>query len=148
MTDRLQHRRPESVLVVIHTRARACLLLERVRPPGFWQSVTGSLHWGETPMDAARREVREETGIAPQGLVDARVSHTFTILPHWRPEYGADVVENTEHVWYLEIPDTCAVRLNPLEHTAYRWLPLDEAIGRVSSWTNREAFLTLRRESG
>ena len=33
---------PESVLVVVHTRALEVLLLERARQPGFWQSVTGS----------------------------------------------------------------------------------------------------------
>jgi len=40
-------RRPESVLIVIYTEGGEFLLLERRRPPGFWQSVTGSLEWGE-----------------------------------------------------------------------------------------------------
>ena len=43
------------------------LLLKR--PPGwksgeFWQPITGSVEDRETPAEAARREVREETGIA------------------------------------------------------------------------------------
>jgi dATP pyrophosphohydrolase len=36
-------RRPESVLIVIYTAAGEFLLLERRKPPGFWQSVTCSL---------------------------------------------------------------------------------------------------------
>jgi dATP pyrophosphohydrolase len=44
--DRTRFRRAESVLVIIHTPDRDCLLLERISPAGFWQSVTGSLNWG------------------------------------------------------------------------------------------------------
>ena len=44
-----EFRRPESVLVVVHTPALEVLLLERVEPRGFWQSVTGTLRWAETP---------------------------------------------------------------------------------------------------
>ena len=51
------YRRPESVLIVIYTDGGEFLLLERRRPPGFWQSVTGSLEWGEFADSAARREV-------------------------------------------------------------------------------------------
>ncbi|HUH00249.1 MAG TPA: NUDIX domain-containing protein, partial [Gammaproteobacteria bacterium] len=57
-------KRPISVLVVVHTRSGEVLLLERIQPPGWWQSVTGSLEAGETPWDAAVRELHEETGMA------------------------------------------------------------------------------------
>ncbi len=139
------HRRPESVLVVIYTRSLECLLLERIQPPGFWQSVTGSLRWDETPLAAARREVMEETGLSvDKGLSDARISHTFTILPHYRDQYGPDVTQNTEHLWYLEVARSGPVRLDPTEHNACCWLPVADAIERVSSWTNREALVRLR----
>jgi dATP pyrophosphohydrolase len=51
---------PRSVLVLVHT-SDAVLLLERLQPAGFWQSVTGSLEPGEDWEDAARRELEEET---------------------------------------------------------------------------------------
>ncbi len=137
------HRRPESVLVVIHTPPGDCLLLERRRPAGFWQSVTGSLEWGESPAAAARREVMEETGLAAMNLVDAGLSHTFTILPQYRDQYGPGVTENVEHVWYLQVPATGPVRLDPAEHSTYCWLSHADAIQRVSSWTNREALKRL-----
>jgi len=133
-------RRPESVLVVIYTPGRDCLLLERVRPKGFWQSVTGTLHWDETPAETAAREVREETGIEPVGLVDAGIRRSFPILPEWRARYAPDVRENVEHLWYLEVASVCAVTLNAAEHSAFRWMALEEAIGTVASWTNREAL--------
>lgn len=137
-------RRPESVLVIVHTRALDCLVLERVAPAGFWQSVTGTLGWSETPAEAAAREVLEETGLAPTGLRGAEVTRHFPILPEWRDRYAPGVVENTEHLWYLELSDVQEITLNPAEHRAYRWLTLGDAIAEVSSWTNREGLERLR----
>jgi dATP pyrophosphohydrolase len=133
-------KRPESVLVVIHTRALECLLLERVQPPGFWQSVTGTLRWGETPAECAAREVREETGLEPTALRDAGVRKSFPILPAWRPRYAPGVDTNLEHLWYLELPAVVPIRIEPREHVAFAWLPLAEAAAKVASWTNREAL--------
>lgn len=137
-------KRPESVLVVVHTPALDCLVLERVEPRGFWQSVTGSLRWGETPAECAARELAEETGLAPEGLRDGEVQRTFPILPAWRTRYSPDVESNTEHLWYLEVPMVRAVRIEPREHAAYLWLPIDGAIEKVASWTNREALERLK----
>ena len=138
-------KRPESVLVVIYTRSRECLLLERVEPRGFWQSVTGSLRWDETPAECAAREVREETGLAADGLLDARHERVFPIFPELRYRYAPGVTENLEHLWYLERPMIVPVRIEPREHVGYEWLPIDGAIARVSSWTNREALERLEQ---
>ena len=50
-------KRPESVLVVVYTQQLDVLLICRQKPAGFWQSVTGSLEPGETPSQAAGREL-------------------------------------------------------------------------------------------
>jgi len=143
MTTDRRFKRPESVLVVIYTRSRECLLLERKQPRGYWQSVTGSLHWDETPAECAAREVREETGLATDGLLDACRERVFAILPSFRHRYGPGVEVNLEHLWYLERPTIEPVRLAPREHVAFEWLPIAAAIARVASWTNREALENL-----
>jgi dihydroneopterin triphosphate diphosphatase len=143
MTTDRRFKRPESVLVVIYTRSRECLLLERAEPRGYWQSVTGALQWDETPAECAAREVREETGLATDGLIDARRERVFEILPGFRHRYGPGVDTNLEHLWYLERPAIEPVRLAPSEHVACEWLPIDAAIARASSWTNREALENL-----
>ena len=146
MTPAISFKQPVSVLVVVHTPALQILLLERVFPPGFWQSITGSLEAGETPAQAALREVAEESGIVATAaqLEDWRLSNRFEIRPEWRHRYDPAVTHNVEHVFSLQVADGQAIRLAADEHRALLWLPLDEAAEKVFSWTNRAAILQLR----
>ena len=144
MLARMAFKLPESVLVVVHTPALDVLLLERAANPGFWQSVTGSLRWAETPAECAARELAEETGLAALELRDAHVQRRFPILPAWRSRYAPGVDSNIEHQWYLEVPEARAIEIEPTEHVAYLWLPIDAAIEKVASWTNREALQQLK----
>ncbi len=136
-------KRPESVLVVVHTRGGEVLLLRRRSPPDFWQSVTGSLEWDEPdPRQTARRELAEETGLGDEvALIDCRQANRFPILPAWRRRYAPGVMENLEHVFRVELPAARPVVLNPDEHTAWRWLPRDRAAAMATSYTNRDAIL-------
>lgn len=141
---------PESVLVVIHTPELQVLMLERADRPGFWQSVTGSLDApDEPPALAARREVREETGIcvdAPgASLQDWQLRNIYEIYPVWRHRYAPGVTRNTEHVFGLTVPAGTPVRLSPREHLQYRWLPWREAADLCFSPSNAEAVLQLPR---
>jgi dATP pyrophosphohydrolase len=132
------------VLVVIHTPDLQVLMMERAGWKDFWQSVTGSVASETEPLrDTAAREVREETGLATDGLVDARRERVFPISPSFSHRYAPGVETNLEHLWYLERPTIELVRLAPSEHVAFEWLPIDAAIARVASWTNREALENL-----
>ena len=131
------YKRPQSVLVVVYTRQGEVLMLRRRQPGDFWQSVTGSLRWGETARRAAERELFEETGMRAQGrLVDCRKTYRFPIIPPWRERYAPEAHYNTEHVFRLELPGRRMIRLNRREHTEWRWLSVEQAARRASSWTN------------
>lgn len=135
------YKRPESVLVLVCSRAGEVLMLRRREPADFWQSVTGSLDWEEAPLEAARRELAEETGLAVEGLEDCGRAYRFPIVPPWRQRYAPEARENLEHVFRLIVPRAVPVRLNPDEHLEYRWPPRGAAAALASSWTNREAIL-------
>lgn len=138
------YKRPESVLVVIHTVRGHVLQLRRRDPADFWQSVTGSLAENETPVKAAIREVLEETGlVANHGLIDTGVVNRYPIHPAWRRKFAPDVQENTEYVFSLQLPDKAPIRLDSGEHVEYRWLSRDAAAAGASSRTDRDAILAL-----
>ena len=136
---------PVSTLVVIHTPALDVLLLERADHPGFWQSVTGSQHAGESLRDTAAREVGEETGLdAGRYRLEAwNLQNVYEIYPVWRHRYAPGVTHNTEHVFGLTVPERLPVKVAPREHLRAEWVPWREAAERVFSWSNRKAILML-----
>ena len=142
------HKRPVSVLVVIHTTALDVLLLERAAHPGFWQSVTGSREGSETLAATARREVQEETGIDPTSglLLDWQMSNTFEIFPEWRHRYAPGITHNIEHVFSLQLADRPDIVTAPEEHRDWQWLPWREAAESCFSWSNRDAIIMLDKK--
>ncbi len=140
-----EFRRPESVLIVIHTTGGEFLLLERLKPPGFWQSVTGSLEWNESADHAARRELIEETGITQGFLRNLHWTQVYEILPAFGKKYAPGVTRNLEHAFALKLPQRVPVTLSPTEHLQYQWLSGDEAMNTASSSTDRTIIHQLRR---
>jgi dihydroneopterin triphosphate diphosphatase len=138
-----QYRRPESVLIVIYTDGGEFLLLERRRPPGFWQSVTGSLEWGELADRAARREVIEETGITQGVLVNLQWTQVYEILPAFGKLYAPGIVRNLEHAFSLRLAKRLPVTLSDKEHVQFRWASGNDAVDSVSSSTNRAVIESL-----
>jgi dATP pyrophosphohydrolase len=138
-------RRPESVLVVVYTANAEVLLLKRREPFAFWQSITGSLQLCEDHASAAARELFEETGLRGE-LLDAGACREFAIDPRWLHKYPAGVLTNREHEWRLLLPARQDIVICDREHSDFQWVPVDEAIEFVWSWTNKEALESLRKE--
>lgn len=136
---------PVSALVVVYTPDLQVLLLERADRPGFWQSVTGSQNPGETLLETAIRELREETGLdaARHGLTDWGKQNRYEIYQSWRHRYAPAVTHNTEHVFGLMLPQPQPVTLAPREHLRYEWLAWREAADKVFSWSNAEVIREL-----
>ena len=103
---------------------------------------TGSLKWpDESAPDAAYRELEEETGIkAVSGWQNWQHTYTFPILPEYRHRYAPGVSDNQEHLFSLELPETCQPVLSDAEHSSGLWLPIEDAITKVWSWSNRDAL--------
>lgn len=135
----MRYRRPESVLVIVAT-ADEVLLLRRREPPDYWQSVTGSLEWGESPLDAARRELREETGLPATGLEETDLVSDFEIVPPWTGKFAPGTRSNREYVYLLQLRERPDIELDGREHVEHGWFALAEAVALASSATNRDAI--------
>lgn len=141
------YKQPVSVLVVIHTPSNEILLLERADFPEHWQSVTGSVEYGETLSDAARRELFEETGlnVGHEGvLTDMKKNVSYEIFPQWRHRYPPGTTQNREHWFSFLVSKKQTIVLSKREHLRFIWLPAADAAQTVFSPSNREAILSLK----
>ena len=129
--------------MVIYTEDGEFLLLERRRPLRFWQSVTGSMEWGEHADTAARREVIEETGITQGVLVNLQWTQVYEILPAFGKVYAPGITRNLEHAFSLRLPHQVPVMLSEAEHVQFRWAAYPEALQTASSSTNRAVIAEL-----
>ncbi len=62
-----QHFRANVAAIVINAKGKV-MAFERADLPGQWQLPQGGIDDGETPVDAAWRELHEETGLGPDDV--------------------------------------------------------------------------------
>ena len=119
--------RPAARVICLDGRGRV-LLLHWHDPAGertFWEPPGGGLDPGETPLEAARRELREETGLPGDAVLDVWVPVDRDF--HWR---GVRYV-TTEPFYLARFDHTPAVvpaALTAEELEAYLghgWHPVD-----------------------
>jgi len=116
-------------VVVVGEDGRVLLLRRSEARGGFWQPVTGRIEPGETPADAARRELREETG------ADVRVHalgyvHGFGLEPETAARFGGGLLVVEETAFAARVPAGWACRLSD-EHAEHAWLSPDDALARL-----------------
>lgn len=107
------------------------LILQRAKTEsygGYWGFMTGGKRGAETVAQVVVREMREETGLAPQSM--------------WASEYLVQFYEpEFDKIWILPlivavVEHDCVVKLSS-ENGDYRWLPPAKAKHLVS-WKNLE----------
>jgi dATP pyrophosphohydrolase len=103
-----------------------CLVLRRGangRCPGSWETVHGHIEPGETPPEAARRELAEETGLAPERLYNLSRVEAFY-------QHRLDEVALVPVFAAFVAPDATVV--TGAEHDRFEWLGPTEARRRFA----------------
>jgi putative (di)nucleoside polyphosphate hydrolase len=72
-------------MVVLHPSTGEVMAFERADLPGEWQLPQGGIENGEEPVEAAWRELIEETGLAP-AEVELIGEHPRWVAYEWPPE--------------------------------------------------------------
>jgi dihydroneopterin triphosphate diphosphatase len=110
------------------------LLMRRaigMRCTGAWEIVHGKIESGERPEAAARRELREETGLSAERLYNITLGGFYL--------HGQGVLALT--VVFCAIVGAGQDPLLGEEHDAFAWLPLAAAHERCAWPREREALM-------
>ncbi len=95
---------------------------DKGRNRGSWEVVHGKIEPGETPVHAAQREMREETGLRPARLYN--LSRVESFYRHVADEIGFIPI-------FIAFVESGEVQLSD-EHDACEWLPIPAAQGRLA----------------
>jgi 8-oxo-dGTP pyrophosphatase MutT (NUDIX family) len=118
------------------------LLLRRgagTRCTGAWEAVHGHIEAGETPVAAAQRELREETGLAPERWYNLSRVESFY-------QHRSDEVALVP-VFVAFVGDTDPVTLSS-EHDGSEWLGFESAAARFAWPRERRALEDIRQLLG
>lgn len=100
-------------IVIVAENHLLLLQFAKIHNEGF-QNITGSVEDSETFLEAAQRELQEETGTSSP-IID--LHHEF----HFHDRWGADVQEKVFLCHFDKIP---AITLSK-EHQNFKWVPLE-----------------------
>lgn len=122
--DNVIEKQPKlSVVLVIENNNGEFLAQQRLKQPyyGFWGMPTGKVRWGETTLEAAARELLEETGITAK----LRVSGFFHKL-----DYDKDTGDLLEDKYFCVVHGT-----SPSGDL------INDDEGHHNEWSNEASFL-------
>ena len=89
-----------------------------------WSLPKGHIEIGETPEEAALREVMEETGI------ESQISRSLGIIDFWFMAGGKRIHKTVHHYLFQEVGGILAPQVTEVDEVA--WFPLAEIIERLA----------------
>ena len=108
-----------------------------------WQFIAGGGENGETPLEAAKRETVEESGVTSKKWVELKsLSYIPATVIHakHRQNWDKDTYVIPEYAFAFECMED--IKLSH-EHTEYIWAPYEEAIKKLEWDSNRTALYEL-----
>jgi len=122
------------VVIVVRRADGDLLVFERTDSSGQWQLPQGGLEREESPIDAAWRELGEETGLGPADVALVGEHPEWTVY-EWPPEVvGAGARLGQAHRWFFFQPladDALVPTPDGHEFSAWRWASAQWLIEQV-----------------
>lgn len=118
--------RPTAGGVVTNTAGEIIVVQNR---RGWWSLPKGGIEAGETPLTAARREIREETGVTDLTLIKELGTYERTTK------------KRKSITIFLFSSPTITLKPEDKKHPVARWVSIDEAVSLLSHPLDK-AFLT------
>ena len=128
------------IKVIVYNGDHRVLLLHRRPERGnFWQPITGTIEPGESAIDAARREIVEETGTKGEPK-DLGLVQSFMIESQFlASKYPAPIIVS-ETGFAAHADHRVPIHMDADEHDEYGWFTFDEAYGKIKWTDDREAL--------
>jgi 8-oxo-dGTP pyrophosphatase MutT (NUDIX family) len=116
--------------LVIDSTGKNGLLIGRIdikdqkRERLLWSLPKGHIESGESPEEAAIREVREETGI------ECRIHRTLGVIDFWFMAGGKRIHKTVHHFIFKETGGRLTPQISEVDDV--RWFPLEEIVTRLA----------------
>lgn len=127
------------VKIVVHDGQRVLLLHRRPERGNFWQPITGSIEDGESPLDTARRELREESGHNVEPMELGLIQSFMIESQYLESRFTAPIVAN-EVGYSARVDSREPIVVDPAEHDTFAWFTFAEAYERIRWTDDREAL--------